>query len=166
MRYTILSKGDSKSNALKHKMINHMKDFHMVEDAVNPEIVISVGGDGTLLQAFHQYDHMLSQVAFVGVHTGHLGFIDWLPHEVEKLIIEINNSEFQVIEYPLLEIIVRYNDNGYETRYLALNEATMKTENGSTLVVDVGIRGKQFERFRGDGLCISTLQVQLLIIRH
>ena len=36
-------------------MINHMKDFHMVEDAVNPEIVISVGGDGTLLQAFHQY---------------------------------------------------------------------------------------------------------------
>ena len=79
-----------------------------------------------------------------------------VTHEVEKLIIEINNSEFQVIEYPLLEIIVRYNDNGYETRYLALNEATMKTENGSTLVVDVGIRGKQFERFRGDGLCIST----------
>ena len=27
MRYTILSKGDSKSNALKHKMINHMKGF-------------------------------------------------------------------------------------------------------------------------------------------
>ena len=31
----------------------------------------------------------------------------------------------------------------------------MKTENGSTLVVDVNIRGKHFERF-GDGLCIST----------
>ena len=46
MRYTILSKGDSKSNALKHKMINHMKDFQMVEDPDNPEIVISVGGDG------------------------------------------------------------------------------------------------------------------------
>lgn len=157
MRYTILSKGDSKSNALKHKMINHMKDFQMVEDPDNPEIVISVGGDGTLLQAFHQYSHMLSRCAFVGVHTGHLGFYaDWVPHEVEKLIIEINNSEFQVIEYPLLEMIVRYNDNGYETRHLALNEATMKTENGSTLVVDVNIRGNQFERFRGDGLCIST----------
>lgn len=91
---------------------------------------------------------MLSRCAFVGIHTGHLGFYaDWLPHEVEKLIIEINNSEFQVIEYPLLEIIVRYNDNGYETRHLALNEATMKTENGSTLVVDVNIRGNQFELF-------------------
>ena len=36
MRYTILTKGDSKSNALKHKMINHMKDFQMVEDSENP----------------------------------------------------------------------------------------------------------------------------------
>ena len=52
MRYTILTKGDSKSNALKHKMINHMKDFQMVEDSENPEIVISVGEMGTLLQAF------------------------------------------------------------------------------------------------------------------
>ena len=122
MRYTILTKGDSKSNALKHKMMNYMKDFRMIEDSENPEIVISVGGDGTLLQAFHQYSHMLSKVAFVGVHTGHLGFYaDWLPHEVEKL-----------------------------------NEATMKTENGSTLVVDVNLRGKHFERFRGDGLCVST----------
>ena len=82
MRYTILTKGDSKSNALKHKMINHMKDFQMVEDSENPEIVISVGGDGTLLQAFYQYSHMLSKVAFVGIHTGHLGFYaDWLPHD-------------------------------------------------------------------------------------
>ncbi len=52
MRYTILTKGDSKSNALKHKSMNYMKDFRMIEDSENPEIVISVGGDGTLLQAF------------------------------------------------------------------------------------------------------------------
>ena len=50
MRYTILSKGDSKSNTLKHKMMNQMNSFHMMEDTENPEIVISVGGDGTLLQ--------------------------------------------------------------------------------------------------------------------
>ena len=43
MRYAILSKGDSKSNALKHKMMNYMQDFEMVEDVDNPEIVISVG---------------------------------------------------------------------------------------------------------------------------
>lgn len=68
MRYTILSKGDSKSNALKHKMINHMKDFQMVEDPDNPEIVISVG------EMAHCYKRFTSIVTcFLVVHL--LGFI-------------------------------------------------------------------------------------------
>src|SRR5699024_3870249 len=41
------------------------------------------------------------------------------------------------------------------TRMLALNEATIKTAEGS-VVFDVQIRGEHFETFRGDGLCIST----------
>ncbi len=106
-------------------------------------------------------------MAFVGVHTGHLGFYaNWLPHEVEKLIIEINNSEFQVIEYPLLEIIMRYNDNGYETRYLALNEATMKTENGSTLVVDVNLRGNTLSDLEAMDYVYQHLRVQRLITKR
>ncbi|RXK18768.1 NAD kinase [Macrococcus sp. DPC7161] len=156
MKYAILSKGDSKSNALMHKMKNYMNDFKMIEDTIAPEVVISVGGDGTLLQAFHTYSHRLDEVSFVGVHTGHLGFYaDWLPHEVEKLIIALNNDPMQKIEYPLLEVIVNY-ETGRPTRYLALNEATVKTNNGATLVADLDIRHTLFERFRGDGLCIST----------
>ena len=105
-------------------------------------------------------------MAFVGVHTGHLGFYaDWLPHEVEKLIIEINNSEFQVIEYPLLEIIMRYNDNAMETRYLALNEATMKTENGSTLVVDVNLEGNTLSDLEAMDYVYQHLRVQRLITK-
>ncbi|UOB21171.1 NAD kinase [Macrococcus armenti] len=156
MKYAILTKGDSKSNALKQKMVGYMTDFNMQEDTVAPEIVISVGGDGTLLQAFHTYSHRLNDTSFVGIHTGHLGFYaDWLPHEVEKLIIAINNDTFQVIEYPLVEVVVRYEE-GKASRYLALNEATVKTHNGATLVADISLRGELFERFRGDGLCVST----------
>ena len=43
MRYTILTKGDSKSNALKHKMINHM-GFSNGRDSENPEIVYLLVG--------------------------------------------------------------------------------------------------------------------------
>lgn len=49
---------------------------------------------------------------------------------------------------------MRYNDNGYEIRYLVLNEVMMKIENGLIFVVDVNLRGKYFEWFRGDGLCV------------
>ncbi|MDQ0174625.1 NAD kinase [Bacillus chungangensis] len=156
MKFSITSKGDSQSNALMHKMRTYLLDFDLVYDESQPDIVISVGGDGTLLYAFHRYSSRLDKTAFVGVHTGHLGFYaDWVPSEIEKLVIAIAKTPYQVIEYPLLEVIVRYQHGGKESRYLALNECTVKSVEG-TLVMDVEIRGEHFERFRGDGLCIST----------
>lgn len=156
MRFAIISKGDSKSNTLMQKIRSYLTDFSLIYDEGEPDIVISVGGDGTLLYAFHKYQDRLDKTAFVGVHTGHLGFYaDWLPEEIEKLVIAIAKTPFQVVEYPLLEVIIRYTHGGKEKRYLALNEATVKSVE-STFVIDVIIRGQLFERFRGDGLCIST----------
>jgi len=156
VKFAITSKGDAKSNALMHKMRTYLKDFNLVYDEDEPEIVISVGGDGTLLYAFHRYSSRLSKTAFVGVHTGHLGFYaDWVPEEIEKLVIAIAKTPYQIIEYPLIEAIIRYKSGGRETRYLALNESTVKSVDG-TLVMDVEIRGQHFEVFRGDGLCLST----------
>ncbi|WP_245153849.1 NAD kinase [Jeotgalibacillus proteolyticus] len=156
MKFAITSKGDAKSNALMHKMRSYLKDFNLEYDEEEPEIVISVGGDGTLLYAFHRYSSRLSKTAFVGVHTGHLGFYaDWVPDEIEKLVIAIAKTPYQIIEYPLIEAIIRYKSGGRETRYLALNESTVKSVDG-TLVMDVEIRGQHFEIFRGDGLCLST----------
>ncbi|OAH59414.1 MULTISPECIES: NAD kinase [Bacillaceae] len=156
MKFAITSKGDAKSNALMHKIRNYLTDFKLAYDESEPDIVISVGGDGTLLYAFHRYSGRLDKTAFVGVHTGHLGFYaDWTPNEIEKLVIAIARTPYQIIEYPLLEAIIRYQHDGKETRYLALNESTVKSVDG-TLVMDVEIRGEHFERFRGDGLCVST----------
>jgi len=156
MKFAITSKGDQTSNALMQKMKTYLLDFHLEYDENQPDVVISVGGDGTLLYAFHRYRNRLDKTAFVGVHTGHLGFYaDWVPEEIEKLVIAIAKTPFQVVEYPLLEIIIRYIDGGKEARYLALNECTIKSVEGS-LVIDVEIKGQLFETFRGDGLCIST----------
>lgn len=156
MRFAITSKGDNVSNTLMLKMRTYLQDFELIYDEDQPDIVISVGGDGTLLYAFHRYSKRLDKTAFVGVHTGHLGFYaDWVPEEVEKLVIAIAKTPYQTVEYPLLEVIVRYLNGGKEARYLALNECTVKAVEGS-LVMDVEIRGQHFETFRGDGLCIST----------
>lgn len=156
MRFAIVSKGDERSNKIKLRMKQYLQDFDLIFDKKEPELVISVGGDGTLLEAFHRYVHRLKDTAFIGVHTGHLGFYaDWLPKELEKLIIEIAKTPFQTAEYPLLEVIIRSHAGGQEDRFLALNETMIKTPEGS-VVFDVQIRGEHFETFRGDGLCIST----------
>ncbi|OEH91682.1 NAD kinase [Bacillus solimangrovi] len=156
MKFAIRSRGDQSSNGLKMKMKNYLQEFDLIWDEEEPDIVITVGGDGTLLYAFHRYKHRLDKTAFVGIHTGHLGFYaDWLPEEAEKLVIELAKTPYQIAEYPLLETIIRHIDGGKEVVYLALNESTVKTVDGS-LVIDVEIKGERFETFRGDGLCIST----------
>lgn len=155
MRFSIQSRRDSQSNELMELAKTYLTDFGLILDEEEPEFVISIGGDGTLLHAFHRHSHRLDKVAFVGIHTGHLGFYaDWKPSELEKLVLSIAKNEFNVVEYPLLEVNV--HTRSLETsRYLALNEATVKSPD-VTLVMDIELNGKQFERFRGDGLCIST----------
>lgn len=156
MKFAITSKGDQVSNTLMHRMKTYLIDFGLIYDEDQPEVVISVGGDGTLLYAFHRYKSRLDRTAFIGVHTGHLGFYaDWVPDEIEKLVIAIAKTPYHIIEYPLLEVIVRYIGGGKEVKYLALNECTVKSIEGS-LVMDLEIKGQLFETFRGDGLCVST----------
>ena len=156
MKFMIVTKGDEKSVSLYHELRNYLTGFELVYDEEEPDIVISIGGDGTLLAAFHQYSHRLETTAFLGIHTGHLGFYaDWRPYELEKLVIAIAKRDFRVVEYPLLNCIIHYNGDKKADEFLALNEATIKSVEG-TFGIDVEIKGALFERFRGDGLCVST----------
>ncbi|HEX7065128.1 MAG TPA: NAD kinase [Bacillales bacterium] len=156
MKFAIQVKGDETSKKIKTKIYRYLTEFEMIYDEDDPDVVISVGGDGTLLHAFHRYKNRLEKTAFVGVHTGHLGFYaDWMPEELEKLVIHIAKTPFQVVDYPLLEVTVRYIDGAKENRYLAMNECTVKASEGS-LEMEVEIKGEPFETFRGDGLCLST----------
>ncbi|MCR6111362.1 NAD kinase [Bacillus sp. A301a_S52] len=156
MKFNVRTRGDQASNILTQKIKNYLQEFKLDYHEEKPDIVISVGGDGTLLEAFHQYTHRLEETSFVGVHTGHLGFYaDWQPDEVEKLVIHIAKTPFKIVEYPLLEVIIRYQGETNSKRFLALNESTVKSTEGS-LVMDIEIKGDLFETFRGDGLCIST----------
>lgn len=156
MKFTVTSRGDDVSNTLQQRIKRYLLDFGLTYDEQAPEMVITVGGDGTLLQAFHDYSDRLENTAFVGIHTGHLGFYaDWVPDEVEKLVIHIAKTPYQIVEYPLLEVIVRHEGELKAERHLALNECTIKSIEGS-LVSTVEIKGDTFEVFRGDGLCIST----------
>ncbi|HPI99529.1 MAG TPA: NAD kinase [Enterococcus sp.] len=121
-----------------------------------PDIVISVGGDGTLLSAFHLYNHKLDKVRFLGVHTGHLGFYtDWRDYELEELIETLCTNQEKSVSYPLLDVRIKYRNGKPDKHFIALNESTIKRGN-RTMVADIYIKDELFERFRGDGLSVST----------
>ena len=156
MKFYIQSRTDKLSDELMAKAREYLEDFGMEWDEDYPDVVLSIGGDGTFLHAFHKYRDQLDSVAFVGIHTGHLGFYaDWKPVEIEKLVLSIAKKDYIVSEYPLLEVNINYQNRSEPTVYLAMNESTVKSPD-VTLVMDVFLNGDHFERFRGDGLCMST----------
>lgn len=117
------------------------------------ELVIAIGGDGTMLEAFHHYYR--PEVAFVGLHTGRLGFYaDWDRTEAEELLQHIINSEPKIVEYPLIEVTFELKNGNHQ--FYALNETIIKSKNLSTFVMEVWINEKYFESFRGDGMILST----------
>lgn len=158
MKIAVVRRNDSISSQLGEEFCRLANSCGLEEDEEHPDLVVSIGGDGTMLQAFHQYVNRLDQVAFVGVHTGHLGFFaDWMPAELQQLvdfIRRVPQEGIPAVHYPLVEVTVRYVDGSRETR-LALNEFSLKSK-GSTLVARIDINEEPFEMFRGDGMCVST----------
>lgn len=156
MKIGIVHNNSEKTLPVVKKLQALLSHHQLTIDTKNPEIVVTIGGDGTLLSAFHRYAHMLDKVRFVGVHTGHLGFYtDWRDYEIEALVESLVKDEGESVSYPLLDVIARYQGKKEAAHFLALNESTIKRVNG-TMVCDVYVKEELFERFRGDGMCVST----------
>ncbi|RIA75775.1 NAD+ kinase [Anaeroplasma bactoclasticum] len=148
MKYCILIKNDDLSKELAAYIRKNIKYSY---DENNPDITIAIGGDGTILQAFHKYP---SSVVF-GLHTGHLGFFaNYNPDTIDLLIEDINNHQYKIDEMELLSCkIEEANGNTYYAD--SINESTILSPK-KTLILDVKIDGELLEKYRGTGLCVST----------
>ncbi|HGI0674481.1 TPA: NAD kinase [Streptococcus pyogenes] len=155
-RVAIIANGKYQSKRVASKLFSVFKDdpdFYLSKK--NPDIVISIGGDGMLLSAFHMYEKELDKVRFVGIHTGHLGFYtDYRDFEVDKLIDNLRKDKGEQISYPILKVAITLDD-GRVVKARALNEATVERIE-KTMVADVIINHVKFESFRGDGISVST----------
>jgi NAD+ kinase len=160
LRYYVLDRGDQLSVDLSETFHKLAPQYGLQLDAENPDIVVSIGGDGTMLHAFHTFIDRIPSIAFVGVHTGHLGFYaDWKSDEIPELVRlmgnqgEMDQIQPRIVRYPLIELeIVKKSGT---SSIICLNEFTLKSVDG-TVMAEVDINDQVFEMFRGDGICVST----------
>lgn len=149
MRYTIY--GNQEYNK---ELVSKLANIGYKLDELNPELIISVGGDGTMLGAVRKYLDCIEEVKFLGINSGRLGFYtEFLPNEIDYLIEVLANEKFHECHFNLLE----YNLIGPKkviTSY-ALNELAI-TNPIHTQIIDVFINSHHFETFRGTGFLIST----------
>ncbi|MGT2926261.1 NAD kinase [Streptococcus cuniculipharyngis] len=156
IKVAIVSNGNYHSRGIAHKLFTTLRDdddFYLTKRY--PDVVISIGGDGMLLSAFHMYERSLDNIRFVGIHTGHLGFYtDYRDFEVDTLLENLRSDKGEKISYPILSVKTTLSDGRILTSR-ALNEATIKRLE-KTMVADVIVNDIKFESFRGDGLSVST----------
>ncbi|WP_156471230.1 NAD kinase [Streptococcus sp. DD13] len=154
-KIALMSSRNPRSQEVSKELFEKLKQENFILTPKNPDIVISIGGDGMLLSAFHKYENILDRVRFVGVHTGHLGFYtDYRDFEVDQLIENLKLDSGSKVAYPILNVRVHLK-NGKVISSRALNEATLKRLS-KTMVADISINQVPFERFRGDGIAVST----------
>lgn len=149
-KFSIVAKKNEKSFLIEQEVKEVLIEEGWVYDKKHPNLVICVGGDGTLLYAVHKYLNQLDQVQFIGIHTGTLGFFtDYTEEELERFLYDLLHKEPDIFKSDLLQIKVGQKE------LFALNE--MRIENiKRTQVLDVYVDGEFFETCRGSGVCLST----------
>lgn len=131
-----------------------LKKYNFDLDDKNPDIVFSIGGDGTFLRAVHAYINQLDKISFIGINSGSLGFFyDFSKEEIPEIVKKIADNKFESKEAPLLKGEVFFKDSK-ETIY-ALNE--IRIENPfHTLISKVLIDDEELELYRGNGLMVAS----------
>jgi NAD+ kinase len=125
------------------------------EAAKGAELVIVLGGDGTLL--FAAEIARPARTPLIGVNLGHIGFLaeaepDGLADTVDRLVA----GDYRVEERMTIDVVAR--DNGTElARTWALNEATVeKAARERVIEVIIEVDGRPLSRWGCDGVVCAT----------
>jgi NAD+ kinase len=120
------------------------------EDA---QLNITVGGDGAFLRSVRESN--FSQIPFIGVNTGTLGFYPEItPENLENFIINYRAGNYKINPVNLIECeIVSAN---LSNKIYAVNDIILKRIDMKTLHLNVFIASNHLEKISGDGLIISS----------
>ncbi len=145
------TKSIKEAELVKTKLVN--SGFKVVESD-NFELGIAIGGDGSFLRMVH-LSNFDSEKYYVGINTGHLGFLqDIKPNEIDKFIRELKSRTYTIDDIGIQETIVGYK-NGI-SRFYTLNEIVIREKELDLLNADLYIDGEHLEIYRGDGIMIAT----------
>ena len=122
------------------------------EPSSPPDLILSFGGDGTLLLGARyaiQYD-----IPLLGINLGTVGFLtEEDPERIEPALEAIVRGDYQTEERSLLQV-TRLQTG--ET-YYALNDAVITRGGYARLIrVDAYVNGREFGKFTADGIITAT----------
>jgi len=135
---------------------------HLIDSKVDekpdlaPDLIISLGGDGTILRAFHLFEHNLSPL--LGINFGKRGFLSGassgdLLDAVDAALEDDVHKETRT----LLDLNVFVSDSTTPHHTHALNDVVLaRRHNARVIATALAINGHDIYTLRGDGLIVAT----------
>jgi NAD+ kinase len=119
------------------------------------DLLVVLGGDGTMLRAIYELSHELPPI--LGINLGTLGFLtcvtsgDW-PKAIEAIV----TGNLQLSKRSLLDVEIRRASQTLHRR-LALNDAVITRGELSRLIrLNVLVDRKMLSEYNADGLIVAT----------
>ena len=133
-----------KPTRTKHKTANYI--------IKNSELLIAIGGDGTMLNCSRKYGS--KGVSILGINLGKVGFLtDIAPNEMTSRLLEVIKGDYIEDKRFFLEASL----DGKKETYMALNEIVIHSGAIAQLIeFDLLIDGSFVYRQKADGLIINS----------
>lgn len=143
----------------RHNLPNHSAlirniktKLNIVTDPKKANIVVVLGGDGTMLNAINQYYKL--KIPFVGFNFGHLGFL--LNEAKTGVLEEILAQKSDTVESNLLEAKLFSHSKKLAT-VLAFNDFYFERQTPQTARIEISVNGTiRFEKLVCDGVIVAT----------
>lgn len=146
MKYFIVHKNNDISLKVKRAL---QLLINGTVNELNPDVVFTVGGDGTVLKAVRKYLPIIENIKIVAINTGNLGFYtQFLPTDLNLIYETVLKQDLQ-ITYPLLAFEIDGKKD------YALNEITVSSGH-KLLKADLMIDDEKFMKVVANGICVST----------
>lgn len=145
------------SKEIEHYLTENGNEVVFVDESVDlkDSIILSLGGDGTLLKAF-QFAYKFD-IPILGINLGGLGFLTDVEREdvfdaLQKLI----NKKFSIENRKVLEGGILREGKKLK-KYYAFNDFVISKEILSPIIsLEIFIDGVSVSKVKGDGIIIST----------
>lgn len=118
------------------------------------DILVTVGGDGTLISAVRRsYSY---QIPVLGVHAGKLGFLaDFGLDELETFVPMLVEGDYRIDKRAMLQATITTKQG--EREVIAFNDIVLTRPSISKMIhLETFVDERSFNTYYGDGVIIST----------
>lgn len=120
------------------------------------DLLVSFGGDGTILRAITYIKDL--GIPVVGVNTGRLGFLSTCQKDnVRDMVRDFASGKYQLVERSLVTASLDGMPPGGDHLNFALNEVTVSRKDTTSMItVETYLNGEYLTSYWADGLIIAT----------